>query len=117
MSRRLKSLESELGITIHRLDTYTLTFLGTIFPRLFGLTNTTDAALADIQAGLISPAEGETYLYWDIIHPTSVVHETIAQLRVQKSRISMSVAYYFTASAAIVPISPANVLTLPLPSG
>ena len=78
MSRRLKSLESELGITIHPLDTYTLTFLGTIFPRLFGLTNTTDAALADIQAGLISPAEGETYLYWDIIHPTSVVHETIA---------------------------------------
>ncbi|MCA9140696.1 MAG: SGNH/GDSL hydrolase family protein [Planctomycetales bacterium] len=78
LNRRLNSLESELGITIHRLDTYNLTILGLLFPDAFGLTNTTDAALADIASGLITPAEGATYFYWDIIHPTSQVHQTIA---------------------------------------
>ncbi|MEM8668631.1 MAG: SGNH/GDSL hydrolase family protein [Planctomycetota bacterium] len=78
LDRRLDSLEDELGITIHRLDTFTLTLIGTIFPDLFGFTNTDDAALFDIQAGLISPDEGATYLFWDIIHPTSLTHSIIA---------------------------------------
>lgn len=83
LNRRLNSLESELGITIHRLDTYNLTWLGLIFPDAFGLTNTTDAALLDIQSGAITPAEGSTYFYWDIIHPTSKVHQTIAAAAIQ----------------------------------
>lgn len=78
IKRELKSLEDELGITIHRLDVYTLTVLGLIFPDVFGITNTKNAALADIQAGLITPQEGASYLYWDIIHPTSLAHQNIA---------------------------------------
>ncbi|QDV82869.1 SGNH/GDSL hydrolase family protein [Planctomycetes bacterium TBK1r] len=78
LNRRLNALEDELGITIHRLDTYTLTVLATLFPSHFGLTNTTNSALDDIADGLITPAEGATYLYWDIIHPTSIVHQTLA---------------------------------------
>jgi len=78
VKRRMSHLESELGIKVHRLDTYNLTILGMIFPNWFGLTNTTDAALEDIFAGVITPVEGASYLYWDIIHPTSKVHSVVA---------------------------------------
>lgn len=83
LDRRLDSLESELGITIHRLDTYNLTLLGTAFPELFGLSNSSNAALLDIAAGLITPAEGASYLYWDIIHPTTAVHQILAGAALQ----------------------------------
>lgn len=83
LNQRLDALEVELGITVHRLDTYTPNLLALIFPSLFGLTNTTNAALADIQSGVITPAEGATYLYWDVIHPTSTVHQTLAASALQ----------------------------------
>lgn len=78
LNRRLNALESELGITIHRVDTFGLTVLAYVFPQAFGLTNTTDIALADIQGGLITPGEGATYFYWDPVHPTSTVHQVVA---------------------------------------
>lgn len=78
LRKRLDNLEEELGITIHRLDVYTPTVLALIFPEAFGITNTRDAALLDIQAGAITPQEGSTYLYWDIIHPTTLAHQVIA---------------------------------------
>ncbi|WP_436715020.1 SGNH/GDSL hydrolase family protein [Roseiconus lacunae] len=78
LNRRLNSLESELQIEIHRVDTFNLTLLGVVFPQWFGLTNTDDAALDHIGAGLITPAEGANYFYWDVIHPTSLVHRVLA---------------------------------------
>lgn len=78
LDRRLDRLENELGITIHRLDTFTLTLIGSFLPQLFGFTNTDDAALIDVVNGVITPAEGATYLFWDIIHPTSLTHSIIA---------------------------------------
>jgi phospholipase/lecithinase/hemolysin len=36
------------------------------------------AALNDIGAGLIDREAGATYLFWDIIHPTSLTHSIIA---------------------------------------
>ncbi len=78
LNRRLDSLESELQIEIHRLDTYGLSWLGMNFPGLFGLTNTTDAALVDLAAGNVTPEQAGSYFYWDIIHPTSAVHQTLA---------------------------------------
>ncbi|MCC9601474.1 SGNH/GDSL hydrolase family protein [Stieleria sp. JC731] len=79
LNKRLDSLESELSIEVHRLNTFNLTMLGLAIPQLFGFTNTTDAALDDIAAGEISPAEGASYFYWDVIHPTTLVHSVLAQ--------------------------------------
>ncbi|MCO8122516.1 SGNH/GDSL hydrolase family protein [Stieleria sp. TO1_6] len=84
LDRRLDKLEAELEIKIHRLDTFTLTYLGIIFPTAFGLTNTSNAALTDIQSNLISPHQGASYLYWDIIHPTSQAHRIIADATLLK---------------------------------
>jgi phospholipase/lecithinase/hemolysin len=78
LSQRLSDLEAELPIKIHRLNTYSLTLLGTQFSFLFGFTNTNDAALADIATGAITPAEGANYFYWDVLHPTSKVHRVLA---------------------------------------
>ncbi len=78
LNHRLNVLENQLGVSIHRVDTFNLSLFGIVFPQLFGLTNTKDAALEDILNGTITPSQGASYFYWDVIHPTSKVHETIS---------------------------------------
>ena len=61
------------GITIITLDAYTLFLASTQNPSLYGYTNVT------------SPAQGltnvnpNTYLFWDMLHPTTVGHNYIAK--------------------------------------
>ncbi len=78
LAKRLNALEDQLDVTIHRMDVFTLTIAASIFPQFFGFTNTQDAALLDIADGVIEPWQATTYVYWDIIHPTSLTHSIIA---------------------------------------
>ncbi|MEL6109245.1 MAG: SGNH/GDSL hydrolase family protein [Planctomycetota bacterium] len=78
INRRMDAIEVELGVTIHRLDTFGLGLAGIFAPQLFGFTNTTNAALDDIAQGLITPEEGASYFFWDVLHPTSKAHEILA---------------------------------------
>ncbi|MEO1524642.1 MAG: SGNH/GDSL hydrolase family protein [Planctomycetota bacterium] len=77
INQRMDAIEAELGVTIHRLDTFGLGLVGIYVPQLFGFTNTTDAALVDIADGLITPEEGGSYFFWDVLHPTSKTHEIL----------------------------------------
>lgn len=77
INRRMDKIEDELGVTVHRLDTFGLGLAGIYAPQLFGFTNTTNAALADIGSGLISPEQGASYFFWDVLHPTSKAHEIL----------------------------------------
>ena len=80
IDRRMNVVEAELGVTIHRLDMFGLGLLGIYAPQIFGFTNTTDAALIDIAEGAISPEQGASYFFWDVLHPTSKAHQTLGDV-------------------------------------
>lgn len=68
----LADLSQALGITIDTVDVNG-TFQAMIAdPAAFGLTNVTDSAL-------LNGSDGQGYLFWDTVHPTTAVHEIIGQ--------------------------------------
>jgi uncharacterized protein (TIGR03437 family) len=60
------------GITIVTLDAYSLFLASTQNPSLYGYTNVTSPA----QGMNVNP---NTYLFWDMLHPTTVGHSYIAK--------------------------------------
>jgi phospholipase/lecithinase/hemolysin len=82
----LDDLETILGITIIRLDTFDLFQRALKTPKAFGFTNVTGPALVTVNGvigGLfvsVAPNPDE-YLFWDIVHPTRVTHQELGDLR------------------------------------
>jgi phospholipase/lecithinase/hemolysin len=68
---QLNQLQGELGITIHQVDIDSIFQNIIANPGAYGLTNVTDSAIAD---GNLS---GQGYLFWDTVHPTTVIQELI----------------------------------------
>lgn len=50
-------------------------------PSSYGLTNVTGSALDDILKGV---SDGKGYLFWDGVHPTTAVHQLIADIAYQE---------------------------------
>lgn len=71
---QLATLESTLGITVYRLDTYGLFQNIVASPGSFGLTNVTQACVV----GQTVCANPDQYLFWDNVHPTTKGHSLIA---------------------------------------
>jgi len=71
---QLATLQSSLGVTIYRLDTYTLFQNIVASPGSYGLTNVTQACKTS--AGIC--ANPDQYLFWDNVHPTTKGHSLIA---------------------------------------
>jgi phospholipase/lecithinase/hemolysin len=68
---QLDQLQQQLGITIHQVDINAVFENIIADPGAYGLTNVTDSAIAD---GNLS---GQGYLFWDTVHPTTVIQELI----------------------------------------
>ncbi len=68
---QLNQLQGKLGITIHQVDIDSVFQNIIANPGAYGLTNVTDSAIAD---GNLS---GQGYLFWDTVHPTTVIQELI----------------------------------------
>ena len=68
---QLDQLQQQLGITIHQVDINSVFQNIIADPGAYGLTNVTDSAIAD---GNLS---GQGYLFWDTVHPTTVIQELI----------------------------------------
>jgi phospholipase/lecithinase/hemolysin len=71
---RLNQLEQSLGITIFQPDVNSLVQSAMADPAAYGLTNVTHSALAD---GVLS---GQGYLFWDIVHPTTLGQQFIGDI-------------------------------------
>jgi phospholipase/lecithinase/hemolysin len=82
----LDDLETNLGITIIRLDIFDLLQRVLKTPMAFGFTNVTNPALITeygVIGGIfvsVAPTP-DNYLFWDIVHPTRVTHREIGDLR------------------------------------
>lgn len=75
----LSALEAELGITIARLDAFALMNHLAEEPASFGLLNVADSCITPrVIAGAIC-RRPETYLFWDVIHPTTRAHRLVAE--------------------------------------
>ena len=70
-------LEQALGIQIQILDVYSLTESALTDPSKYGFTNVTTDPVVD-NGG----ANAQGYLFWDIVHPTTVADALIAGLAV-----------------------------------
>jgi phospholipase/lecithinase/hemolysin len=57
-------LDKSLGVQIHIVDIYSLMNDAMANPAKYGFTNVTDSAL-------LSGSNGDDYLFWDIVHPTT----------------------------------------------
>ena len=68
---QLNQLQGKLGITIHQVDIDSVFQNIIANPGAYGLTNVTDSAIAD---GNLS---GQGYLFWDTVHPTTVIQALI----------------------------------------
>jgi phospholipase/lecithinase/hemolysin len=82
----LDDLETNLGITIIRLNTFDLLQRVLKTPTAFGFTNVTAPALITeggaIGGIFVSVAPNpDDYLFWDIVHPTRVAHRDLGDLR------------------------------------
>jgi hypothetical protein len=80
LATALDTLEAERGITITRLDTFALLENIIANPAAFGFTNTTGACLAgDPFVGGTPCIQPESYVFWDLIHPTAAAHTLLAE--------------------------------------
>ena len=70
----MNSLESSLGVTIYDLDVFSISKDIKNNPATYGFTNTTESALLTGNA-----ANAAQYVFWDGVHPTTRVHDFIAQ--------------------------------------
>jgi phospholipase/lecithinase/hemolysin len=69
----LAPLASALGITIFRLDTYSLFQAIVANPSAYGLSDVTTPC----KSGSTICANPDQHLFWDNVHPTTVVHALI----------------------------------------
>jgi phospholipase/lecithinase/hemolysin len=67
----LNQLQQTLGVTILQIDVNSVFQQIMADPGAFGLNNVTNSALGD---GILS---GQGYLFWDTVHPTTVIQELI----------------------------------------
>ncbi len=72
LEAELSRLESSLGVTIYRLDTYGLVQDAIANPTAYGLTNVTNAAYNATSGNVV--ANPNEYLFWDTLHPTATAH-------------------------------------------
>lgn len=70
----LAPLAGSLGITIYRLDAYSLFQAIVADPGAYGLTDVTTPC----KSGTTICADPDQHLFWDSVHPTTVVHGFIA---------------------------------------
>ncbi len=66
------------GVDIRTLDLYTLLNEIIANPENFGITNTVDACITPKSAPFTCK-NPDSYLFWDGIHPTKIVHDIMAQ--------------------------------------
>lgn len=80
LEAHLQQLETELGLTIVRVDWHALKSAILADPLDFGLTNLTDPACPECGGDLPLEPNPEEYFLWDNLHPTTVVHGFIANM-------------------------------------
>jgi phospholipase/lecithinase/hemolysin len=78
LSGTLTQLSAFPGISIARLDAYTLLNNIVANPQGYGLTNTRQACVTPFDAPFFCQAPDE-YLFWDGIHPSRATHTIVAQ--------------------------------------
>jgi phospholipase/lecithinase/hemolysin len=86
----LVTLQGQLSVQIHVLDISSLAADAEANPTKYGLTNGTDAAL-------FQGSNGQGYLYWDGLHPTTQGDQIIAALAAQSVPEPSSVVLLATA--------------------
>lgn len=69
-------LEQQFGIQIHILDIYSLLNNVIATPSQYGFTNVTDAAI-------LSGSDGDGYLFWDTVHPTTQADQIVGAVGAQ----------------------------------
>lgn len=76
LEQMLAGLESA-GVSIVRVDVFTLHHEVTVLPRLFGLTNATTACIRLNDAAVPYCDRPDKFLFWDGVHPTLAGHRLI----------------------------------------
>jgi phospholipase/lecithinase/hemolysin len=66
-------LDHSFGVQVHVVDIYSLMSDSIAHPAKYGFTNVTDSAL-------LSGSNGEGYLFWDTVHPTTQADQFIGAL-------------------------------------
>jgi phospholipase/lecithinase/hemolysin len=92
----LNQLQQSLGITILQPDVNSLVQNAMANRAAYGFTNVTHSALAD---GVLS---GQGYLFWDIVHPTTVGHQFINDVAFAMVPEPSSVTLLATAGCALI---------------
>ncbi len=84
LSAELDTLESTLGVMIHRLDVFELFNETFADAASAGLTNLTDPAYTGFveTPGTVVAADPDEYAFWDVIHPSATVHGIIGNAAV-----------------------------------
>ena len=80
LEQHLQQLETELGLTIVRVDWHALKSAMLADPADFGLTNLVDPACPQCGGDLPIVPNPEEYYLWDNVHPTTAVHGFIASM-------------------------------------
>ena len=68
-----QELKFRLPAGVHYFDTFSLVSGAIANPGAYGLTNVTDPCLGDSIC-----ADPSSYLFWDVVHPTTTVHAIVA---------------------------------------
>jgi outer membrane lipase/esterase len=88
----LDALEAEFGITIFRLDVFTLLSAAVVNPAAFGFTSTTTACLqGDPFVGGTPCATPDVHVFWDAIHPTAAAHAILADVAFRITRPPLTI--------------------------
>lgn len=74
LDQQLDQFEADRNVTIVRINAFELINHVVANPDSYGLTNVTDMAVAGFPV-----ADPDQYLFWDHVHPTTVIHEIIAE--------------------------------------
>jgi phospholipase/lecithinase/hemolysin len=88
-------LQSSLGVTIARIDVFTLFEQIRANPAAFGFTNITRGALND------GVQTGQGYLFWDDLHPTAAFHGLIADRAAQALAVPEPSTLMLTATGGL----------------
>jgi outer membrane lipase/esterase len=77
----LASVAASRGVEIHSLDVYSLFADAVAHPGDYGFTNVTDNAY-DRATGTVAPGV-DSYLFWDLLHPTAKTHGILGNAALQ----------------------------------